>query len=179
MLNYAYIYSCEVNLSDWRAVGGFEGLYECNELGEFRTVNTRRGAVHQRPRKLYRGPRGYLAITLCKDGKYHTKYAHRLIAAAFIGESNLTVNHKNGDKADNRPCNLEYLTKQENSLHACRVLGIGVGERHWNAKLRQRDVDEIRKLRADGWQLKALAAKFGVSDASISMICAGLKWRAT
>lgn len=59
------------------------------------------------------------------DGKkkYQLKLEHRLIAAAFLGESKLEVNHKNGDKSDNRIENLEYVTRSQNIKHSINVLG--------------------------------------------------------
>lgn len=39
---------------------------------------------------------------------------HRLVALAFLGESNLTVNHINGNTLDNRVENLEWCTLNEN-----------------------------------------------------------------
>ena len=43
---------------------------------------------------------------------------HRLVARAFLGESNETVNHKNGIKEDNRLANLEYCPRDTNSQEA-------------------------------------------------------------
>ena len=40
---------------------------------------------------------------------------------AFYGESNLYVNHKDGNKLNNNLENLEYLTAKENTIHAFRI----------------------------------------------------------
>ena len=72
-------------------------------------------------------PRGVLAkVTLLKsgytivslDGK--TRLAHRVVATVFLDnpEGKRSVNHINGDKKDNRVCNLEWCTQSENVRHA-------------------------------------------------------------
>lgn len=44
---------------------------------------------------------------------------HRLVAQLFIGEPNgLQVNHKDGNKENNAVSNLEYVTHEENRIHA-------------------------------------------------------------
>jgi len=51
---------------------------------------------------------------------------HRAVAKAFLPAPmfpKMTVNHKNGIKTDNRACNLEWLTMQENVVHGRYVLG--------------------------------------------------------
>ena len=99
---------------EWRTVPDFP-RYEVSSMGRFRNRGTGRfiggSAAHN----------GYLHITVTKDGKPFTKLCHRLVASAFLEQpsaKHTEVNHKNKDRADNRLSNLEWMTRQENSLHA-------------------------------------------------------------
>ena len=57
--------------------------------------------------------RGYMTVSLY-DGSSPKKaksfLVHRLIAEAFLGKNDLQINHKNGDKTDNRLENLKFVT---------------------------------------------------------------------
>lgn len=61
----------------------------------------------------------YLICSLRKNKKGYTKWVHNIVAEAFIPnpEGKRTVNHKNGDKHDNRVENLERSTDSENCKH--------------------------------------------------------------
>jgi hypothetical protein len=58
---------------------------------------------------------GYSKIGLMIGGKKKTMYVHRLVAEVYLGASELTVDHINEIKTDNRLSNLQYLTRAENS----------------------------------------------------------------
>ncbi len=92
---------------------------------------------------------GYLCIVL--DRKNY--WVHKLVALAFIPnpENKRCVNHKNGDKMDNRVENLEWVTHKENMAHAVKT-GLWVsknyqrasGDDHPKAKIKSAEFDTVR-----------------------------------
>lgn len=101
----------------WKDVKGFEGLYQISDMAEIRRVGTNRLL------KLHKSKVGYLSIALCKDGKKHYLWVHRLLAQAFIPnpENKPQVNHINGNKSDCRIENLEWVSISENHIHAYKT----------------------------------------------------------
>jgi hypothetical protein len=64
---------------------------------------------------------GYLSLTICNINIKKTYNVHQLIALIFLGKKDndqIIINHKNGDKIDNKIENLEYITYKENTQHA-------------------------------------------------------------
>ncbi len=157
----------------WRPIKNYEGLYWVSDLGNIRSV---RVACMAGDRDRF----GYRRIVLQNNKRVKRFLIHRLVAEAFIGprEEGMTVNHKNGKKADNRAENLEYLTQGENEQHSFDKLGrvSPGGSRHWNHKITEQDVIQIIALRPTH-SLKQLTEKFGVGAPTISMICNRRIWR--
>lgn len=157
----------------WKPVKRWDGLYEVSSEGRIR----RNGRV-LRPGKI-RG--GYVQAT----ASLHTrviKYAlmHRLVAETFIGElpENFQVNHKNGNRSDNRVENLEIVTASENSLHAYRVLKRQrpQGSKHPSSRFTEEIVIDIRRQFADGVRQIDLARKYAVDKTSIRDIVHRYRW---
>ena len=78
---------------------------------------------------------GYLRVRVKDNGKKKHKYIHRLVAETFLSNphSYTEVNHRNGDKSDNRVENLEWCSRSQNLKHAY-ALGLHQGPRKVSKK---------------------------------------------
>lgn len=175
----------ELASETWRPVPGYGGRYEASTLGRVR----RNPKVYG---KKYRAceptiavsvhPLGYLRTRIMgDDGKFRNIGVHQVIARAFIGlcPEGREVNHKDLDKTNNRPGNLEYVTHHDNLVHAhanktyrrdlTKPFGLG--------KLTAADVVAVRKLIREGLTLREIGRRFGVSGSAISAIKSGKSWR--
>ena len=130
------------------------------------------------PRLLGRVER-YVYITCKFAGKVRALKAHRLIWWLFKGPipAGLEINHKNGDKLDNRIGNLELMTHAENVQHSYDELGRARGEDHYKAKLCEEDVKKIRELQLTGYTKCELAKMFGVTQTNIWFIINRKSWK--
>lgn len=90
--------------------GKYKGLYKVSTFGRVYSVENRKVL---KPRAV---GKGYLQVTLCKNGKHQQCYIHRLVATEFIPdpENKNSVDHINNIKKDNRVENLRWATLQEN-----------------------------------------------------------------
>ncbi len=122
---------------------------------------------------------GYIRISIAHHKSF---FVHRLIAKCFLGESSLEINHKNGNKLDNRVSNIEYCTRNENMLHAINTglfnmheinlrrmqLGIFPNPR----KISIEKANEIRYLyKTKRFKQKELSKMYNVHKDTISRIC--------
>ena len=106
----------------FKAVKGYEGFYEVNELGEVRSVDRivelRNGGTRKckgRVLKLKMDGGGYPVVDLSKNNVAKTRQVHRLVAETFIpNPDNLPqIHHKNHVRTDNRVENLQWVTRAE------------------------------------------------------------------
>lgn len=80
------------------------------------------------------------------------------------------VLHENDVPDDDRPLNLRWGTRSENTIDSTR------NGTHPVAKLTAKDVKEIRQLHAEGRKRKDIAYIFGVCGSTIYSIISGKTW---
>lgn len=165
---------------EWRQIAGTNGRYEISDQGQVRI--TKRDAIG---RSRYMGAviraairRGYPGVTIVlADGSKVNRPTHILVTRAFMGPppTGHQVNHKNGNKADSRLSNLEYVTPSQNYRHALDVLGHKpvAGEEHHSVVLTDEEIRIIRTRRASGEEIPAIAASLGKNSGWISLVCTG------
>ena len=122
----------------------------------------------------------YLQVRSMFKGTRVNALAHRLVYRHFKGPIpvNITINHKNGRKKDNRPENLELATLSEQTLHAVRVLKTHRSANQWGktnhrTKLSTAQVKEIKKRRATGETLVSIARDYSIAFQTVSQIARG------
>lgn len=168
----------------WRHAVGFSDKYFVSNMGRIFTTSAhgkKNNPTIMKPARSFDKRRGaweYLKTVL--DGK--TIVVHRVVAKTWVDnpENKPFVNHKNGNKADNRAENLEWCTTSENILHAYRT-GLEkkvLGQRHHAAKMTD---EQVRRFKWE-WNndrkmtRKEYAKHFGVSEATIKDIISGRSW---
>lgn len=103
-------------MEQWKAVNGYEGLYEVSNTGKVRSLDYRRTGEVRELSQLHTSC-GYLYVALWKERECKRFYVHRLVAEAFIGEipEGLVINHKDETPQNNNVENLEICTQKYNS----------------------------------------------------------------
>lgn len=174
---------------EWRSLP--LGRYEVSSLGRVRNVWGRRAGLVLKARV---NDAGYWRITLYNGQGYDTFALHRLVALAFHGPcpEGREVNHKDGDKSNNRADNLEYVTPLENHQHAAAMGLKASGDRHaWRlhpeltprgeragmARLTEDSVRNIRMSHRAGQTIAALARAHMVSESAVRFIVQRKTWR--
>jgi len=167
-------------IEEWRAVPGWEDLYEVSSLGRVRRI-ARTFAGIMTPRREGKPGRYYYKVGFRRPGAKRQDWKiHRLVAIIFIGEppaGRTQVNHKDGDSRNNAVSNLEWVSALENVRHARDVTKtLRVRAEHPMAKLTESDVADIRYL--DRILSRAeIARRFGVGSTQVSRIIKGSRWK--
>ena len=111
-------------------IKGYEGLYTINEKSDIVAIPTNKRAVNSLLGKNGNltlsqqfTKNGYKKVLLTKDGKRTTHLVHRLMAQTFLKnkENKETVNHIDGNRANNNLINLEWATQSENVKHGFKL----------------------------------------------------------
>lgn len=117
--------------------------------------------------------KGYLRVSIGKK----LMFVHRLVAEKYIPNPDCKpqVNHKDGDKKNNRASNLEWVTNSENREHAV-VNGLQIkGNACPWSKLDSKKVEFIRNH--PEFSAKELAELFDVTPSAIKAVKKRRSWK--
>ena len=115
----------------WKDIPGYEGLYQASNDGRIRTADGKTTSSARFAKRVWKQrilkPKacadqskcGY-RVTLWKDGKYKDYLVARIICATYhenLIDTDMTVNHKDGNRLNNHIDNVEWLTLADNIRH--------------------------------------------------------------
>lgn len=135
-------------MEEWRDIKGYEGLYQVSNEGRIKSLERiiqgcSKGGYFDKllPEKIMKQQcNKYVTVMLCKQGVTKRLLVHRLVAEAFIPNTNNLpqVNHKDECKTNNTIENLEWCTKEYNNNYGTKNDRIRKAALK-NYKLRERD----------------------------------------
>ena len=188
-------------------ITGYEGLYAVTENGRVwsypKPCSSKNGMWMKLQLFTNRNNRGrphvQYTVGLTKCGKRTTHLIHRLVAQAFIPnpENKPQINHIDGNPLNNHISNLEWVTNQENAIHASKngllvehtekqeatrsENGRMTGRMNGAKSLRKFSIEEAQNIKHLWEQTKqsfaALGREFKVSPQTIAKICYGKSYQ--
>ena len=160
----------------WKQIPGFGGIYEVSSNGNVRRWKSgaKTGVAGWRTLKP-NVVRGYRYFVLSLNGRARSMRGARLVLMAFVGMplSSQEACHCNGDRSDDRVVNLRWDTRSSNHADKIEHGTDQRCERHPCAKL---TLDQARMVFVAQGRQKEIAAKFGISQATVSAIKTGRLW---
>lgn len=152
------------NQEEWRAVKGYEGLYEVSNLGKIRNAKT----LHIL--SIFKNKRGYCRVDLWKNNKQKKYAVHRVVAEAFIPNiyNKPQVNHIDENKSNNNADNLEWCTQLEN--HNCGTVNERISKSLTNNPKKSKPVaayDDDMNLIASFPSIYEASRQVGISASTI------------
>jgi hypothetical protein len=189
-----------LTMETWKKIDGFE-LYEVSTKGRVRSLprkinrkNPRWGTSRQTivwKGKLLSGTTkiekngkpSCVLVSLRKEGKTFVERVHRLVLAAFVGACphGLEGCHNDGNPLNNEVENLRWDTRKANILDSIlhktkSAPPILFGEKHWNSKLSEKSVIEIRNIKYYRGLFSRIAEQYRISTNHSSRIWKGEGW---
>jgi hypothetical protein len=175
----------------WMDISGYEDFYQCSNFGRIKSLGRiilKSNGIKYTAKERILSPGldsyGYLQVPLTNSNKERKTFlVHRLVCTAFLGASDMDINHKDGVKINNHVSNLQYCTKSENMLHAYK-LGLkkictfhGPDRRHPATKFTEENVKSMIEKAHNGTPLKSIAEEFETSSVYVKRIVQGRNWK--
>ena len=154
----------------WKDKKDYEEHYQVSNCGRVKSIRFGK----ERILKPVPNSFGYLFVKLCKDGKAKAFTVHRLVAEAFLPNTdNLPlINHKDECKTNNNVNNLEWCNSKYNINFGTR--NEKVSEKMTNGKLSK----PVLQYTLDGqfvreWESTAECGRNGFNQGNVSTCCQG------
>ena len=173
----------------WKNINEFDDKYLISNLGRVKSlerlrIRNKMGVVKVQEKILnpHIDKVGYPRVTLYNDTFKKRFCVHKLVAMCFIDNPNnySIINHIDGIKTNNIFSNLEWCTQKHNIIHSFenKLNVASRGEEKGNAKLKEKDVLEIRILLNDNkYTQKQIGEKYGVTRGAIKGIKFNKNWK--
>jgi hypothetical protein len=138
---------------------------------------TRKGKIYSQYSKKYLKKTllgSYDSVCLYKNGTGKTLTVHRLVATVYLPKPNNLpyVNHKDGNKRNNRVDNLEWSTSIDNASHARQIGSMKPQKR----AVYQMEMDGT--IVAEFESIKEASLQTGIHNRSINPVCKGKRHQA-
>ena len=159
----------------WKSIPSTDNVYWASTFGRIKSF---RRYVDGQLLNPVIGSHGYPVVNIANGSRVNqtTVPIHKLVAEAFFGlcPDNLIVNHKDSDKTNACPENLEYITQAENLAYAARNGRMQRGELRWNARLTP---DLVRYIRCARKTKPVLAVELNIGLRTIYDVLQGRTWK--
>lgn len=154
---------------EWKAIVGFEGLYEVSNNGDIRNAKTKKFLkysinIHNRP-----------DYSLYINGHRYHITPHKAVLEAFVCKrpKGLEGCHFDGNPFNNKIGNLRWDTPKENHKDMVRHGHFYKGHQNKQAKLTQEQAEAIKK---DNRVQRRIAEEYNVSPQTICRIKKGITY---
>lgn len=177
----------------WKDIKQYEGYYQISNHGRVRSLDryvsypNYKKFVKGKIMKLKTKKKGYLFVILQKNHQSKSYHVHRLVGLHFLEGwfEGADINHKDGNKANNFLCNLEWCTRKENIEHSIQVLKRKGGNKNGGKRTPVIQIDREGNF-LKRWDSFASAARSvgckesclrrSLTDGKQIRTCAGYKW---
>lgn len=163
----------------WYDISGYEGHYMISNFARIksvgRVVGNGKGTSVVKPSQIFKGginSDGYWVMRLTANTVSKTHSLHVLVARLFVPNPHklLEVNHKDGNKLNCLPSNLEWVTRSQNMAHSVATSLRVYKKGNSHKRINQDDIIIIYNSKEQSGEL---AKKYNVTKSSIQRIRSG------